>query len=301
MEYNKKKLLLTPFSWLITFFPESTTRCLYFLKRRKKLNLKNPETYSDKVNWLKLNYKDPQLPYCADKLRVREYVEKMNCGELLPQLYWEGDNPEDIPFSNLPDKFVIKVSHGSGFNIICKDKSKLNKDEVKEQLSKWLKDKYLKAYGEWYYTQLRPKILIEEFLSDNGNVPDDYKVYCFNNLKDVVGLIAHHTDRGTSKYTKNLYDKNWEFLEGVTFNIKSDPNKIKEKPELLEEMIDYAKVLSKPFPHVRVDFYIVNNKLYLGELTFTTGAGFSKVEPQSFDKKMGDWINLESLPQKNCK
>ena len=192
MTVSIKNLILTPFNLLYNISPEITLKILFRLKLGYNLNLKDPQTYNEKLQWLKLNYKNPLYTKLSDKYTVREYVAR-KCPDILNTLYWNGFDPKQIPWDSLPDKFVIKVTHGSGFNIICADKSKLNKKQVERKLSKWLKTKYLKCYGEWFYGLERPRIIIEEFLDSGENkTPIDYKILCFDGQPK---FIAVHTNR----------------------------------------------------------------------------------------------------------
>lgn len=281
-----KNIVLAPFNILYKIAPALELKLMFKLKQGYSLNLKNPKTYNEKLQWIKLYDKNEWMPKCCDKYAVREYIEKMGCTELLNTLYWHGTNPDDIPYDDLPDKFVIKVTHGSTFNIIVTDKSKLNKDETKKKLQKWLKAKFIPCYGEWFYGKIPPQIIIEQFLEDgHGNDLYDYKVFCFNGKAKLVDV---HCGRfGTHK--RNIYDMNWN-LQKVNF--KYDNFDGVEKPEVFDELVEKAELLSSTFHHARVDFFIVNKKIYFGEITFTNGAGFDRITPYEFDEKMGNWLKL---------
>ena len=151
MNTDLKNIMLTPFNILYKINSEFELKIMFYLKQGYKLNLKNPKTYSEKLQWIKLNDKNELMPICADKYLVRQYVKDCGCGKILNDLLWQGFDANDIPFDNLPDKFVIKTTHGSTHNIICKDKNKLNRKNTIKQLNKWLKQKYLLCYGEWFY------------------------------------------------------------------------------------------------------------------------------------------------------
>ena len=282
-----KNVLLFPFNILYKISPEADLKILFRIKQGYKLNIKKPKTYNEKLQWIKLHDKNPLMPKCVDKYKVREYVESKGCKEILNELIWEGFNPDDIPYSELPNKFVIKVTHGSTFNIICTDKSKLNINETNAKLKKWLKAKFIPCYGEWFYGKEKPRIIIEKYLDDghNGDLYD-YKVFCFNGKAKLVDV---HCGR-FGEHKRNIYDLNWEFLKDVYF--KYNHFEGIEKPKELDSLIRYAEILSKDFYHARVDFYIVNGKIIFGELTFTNGAGFDTIKPYDFDLKMGEWLNL---------
>mgnify|MGYP004565796311 CR=1 FL=1 len=281
-----KNIVLAPFNILYKIAPALELKLMFKLKQGYSLNLKNPKTYNEKLQWIKLYDKNEWMPKCCDKYAVREYIEKMGCSELLNTLYWHGTNPDNIPYDDLPNKFVIKVTHGSTFNIIVTDKSKLNRERTKKKLQKWLKAKFIPCYGEWFYGKISPQIIVEQYLEDgHGNDLYDYKVFCFNGKAKLVDV---HCGRfGTHK--RNIYDLNWN-LQKVNF--KYDNFDGVEKPEVFDELIEKAELLSSTFHHARVDFFIVNKKIYFGELTFTNGAGFDRITPYEFDEKMGNWLKL---------
>ncbi|MDD3747415.1 MAG: ATP-grasp fold amidoligase family protein [Anaerostipes sp.] len=282
-----KNIILTPFNLLYKISPAFELKLMFKLKQGYSLDLKNPITFNQKLQWIKLYDKNKWMPKCCDKYAVREFVDKMGCSELLNVLYWQGTNPDDIPYDTLPDKFVIKVTHGSTFNIIVTDKEKLDKNETKKKLNNWLKAKFIPCYGEWFYGKIPPKIIIEQYLQD-GNSDDliDYKIFCFNGK---AKLIDVHSGRfGT--HERNIYDTKWNFMEDVYFKYKHFEGI--EKPKVLDDLIRYAEILSKEFNHARVDFFVVDNKIYFGEITFTNGAGFDCIKPYEFDVKMGSWLNL---------
>ncbi len=241
MNNQLKNVILTPFNILYRIDPVVCTRLLFRLKLREKLDLKNPVTFNQKLQWIKLYDKDPVKGECADKYTVRQYVMDCGCGELLNDLLWGGYNPEEIPFDDLPDKFVTKAKHGQGMNIICKDKNKLNIEDTLKTLLGWLKEKYLPCYGEWFYEQVRPRIIVEKFLGDAQDVePIDYKIFCFNGEPKLIDV---HTGR-FSNHKQNFYDLDWNVIKGVGIKYKTDENEIVEKPDELSEMLDYARKLS---------------------------------------------------------
>jgi len=289
-----KRIALMPFNLLYNISPKITLKLLFFLKQGYRLNLKKPETYNEKINWLKLYYRNDLMPICADKYTVRQYVKDKGFKYILNELYWEGFNPENIPFDKLPNEFVIKVTNGSGKNIICKDKSELDQEKTIKLIKKWLSEKYLPAYGEWFYDVIKPRIIIEKLLIDkDGNIPKDYKLFCFNNIngKYDVAFTGVDLDRFGNR-RRNVYDKEWNFLKDVNLIVSNNPAVQIDKPKLYDEMKVIAKKLSKPFPHARIDLYIVDNQIYFGEITFTGAAGFGKINPIEFQKQMGDWIKL---------
>ena len=289
MDTRIKNLILSPLNLLYRYSPELALKVVFKLKNGYKLNLRNPVTYNAKLQWIKLYDKDPNMPICADKFAVRQYVKNRGCEEILNDLIWEGFDPLDIPFESLPNQFVIKVTHGSGFNIICTDKKKLSIPKTLRKLNNWLKAEFIPAYGEWFYGQIKPRIIIERFLSDeDGAVPSDYKVMCFHGQPK---FIVVDTDRFIN-HKRNIYDVHWNLLEGYKMGF---PNDIQlEKPKQLKLLLEYSRKLSSEFKHARIDLFVVDDRVYFGEITFTNGAGFDKITPHSFDVEMGDLIRLPS-------
>ena len=288
MDTIKKRIILTPLNILYKFNPKLELKAIYRLKHGYKLNLKNPKTYSEKLQWIKLYDRNPLMPKCVDKYTVRKYIESKGCKKILNDLLWQGFNPDDIPYESLPKKFVIKVTHGSTFNIICTDKSKLDIEDTNKKLKKWLKEKFIPCYGEWFYGIEKPRIIVEKFLEDNKIKNDlyDYKVFCFNGEPKYIHV---HCGRYT-EHKRNIYDIDWNLRKDASIKYKPIGNV--EKPKELNELLRYARILSEDFNHVRVDFFIVNGKIYFGELTFTCGAGLDKIKPYEFDLEMGNYLKL---------
>lgn len=283
-----KRVILTPMNLLYRINPKGTLKILYRIKTGRKLNLDNPKCFNEKIQWIKLYYRNDLLPVCSDKYEVRQYIKECGCENILDRLLWNGLNPYEIPFEDLPDKFVIKVTHGQGYNMICRDKSKLNIPKTIRKLKRWLKEKYIPCYGEWFYGIIKPRIIIEEFLEDGEKeTPIDYKVYCFHGEPKLINV---HVDRFTN-HRSNLYDLDWNIIKQVNTKYVASNLSI-EKPSTLNQMLEYARKLSADFIHVRVDFYIIHSKIYFGELTFTDSAGFDKFTPIEFEELMGSWIHL---------
>ena len=281
-----KNVILTPFNVLYKVDPALTLEILFRLKQGYPLDLKDPKTYNEKLQWVKLNDRAPLMAACCDKYHVREYVKARGLEHILNGLLWEGFDPAEIPYDTLPDKFVIKVTHGSTFNIICEDASKLDRDEVTKKCRKWLRAKFIPCYGEWFYGKRRPRVIVEDYIeSTDGEALKDYKVFCFNG-KPL--LIRVDTDR-FSAHRDTVYDCDWHLIEGA--HMGHGCGKAIEKPECLDELLEYAHILSEPFRHARVDFYITD-RITFGEITFTNGAGFDKFSSYEFDRMMGDHFEL---------
>lgn len=290
MDTIKKRILLFPFNILYNFNPVLSLKILFRLKQGYKLNLKNPETFNEKIQWIKLYDKNPLMPKCVDKYTVRDYVERKGCGEILNDLLWEGFNPEDIPFDRLPRKFVIKVTHGSTFNIICNNKNDLDVEKTIKTLKKWLNEKFLPCYGEWFYGIEKPRIIVEKYI-DSANGLKDYKVFCFNGKAKFIGV---YSNRFNGKTCQELYDLDWNLINGFTGDFNK-PSNYTTKPKNFLQMICFAEKLAKDFKHVRVDFFNENDKLIFGELTFTSGAGFDRFSDKKLDFNMGKFIEINEV------
>ena len=278
MDTIKKRIILTPFNILYKISPSLELKLLFRIKQGYRLNLKNPKTFNEKIQWIKLYDKNPLMPKCVDKYTVRDYLKSKGCGEILNELLWEGFNPEDIPFDSLPDKFVIKVTHGSTFNIICTDKSKLNKEEAVKKCNKWLKEKFIPCYGEWFYGIEKPRIIVEKFIESKNGLKD-YKVFCFGGEPKYIGV---YSERETGKTKQELYDTNWKEIDEKTGLFENQNNKT-PKPKVLKKLLKYATILSNDFVFARLDFFIEDDKIYFGEITFTSGAGFDRFSSKKFE------------------
>lgn len=261
----------------------------YRIKLKRKLNLKDPKRYTEKIQWYKLYYRNPVMMECVDKYGVRKYIEKKGLGNILNQLYQVVDRPEEINFDQLPDKFVIKTTNGSGTNILVKDKKTLNIAETKKKLNDFLNMAEASAGREWAYGGSSKKIIVEELLEDNSNKDkgiSDYKFLCFNG-KPVY--VVYDKDR-FSDHKRNFYDVNWNYVK-VDSDCPCFEDSVK-KPENYEKMVEIASVLSRDFPAVRVDLYNIEGKIYFGELTFYPWSGYVQYTPDSFDFELGKYFVL---------
>lgn len=258
--------------------PELNTRVVYFMKFGKPINLKNPKTLDEKIQWLKFNtyYNNPLVTQCADKYAVREYVEKAGCGEILNELYGVYDCVEEIPWDTLPNQFVIKWNFGCGQNLIVQDKSKLDIQKAIKKLNVWygIRDTFYLTYSEMQYKGIPPKLICEKLIeTESGDLPVDYKFYCFNGVPDCV-LVCNkrgQLERGAEYY---FFDKDWKLKRYNKRGKEAPEDFILPKPDGIEQLFEYAAVLSKPFPFVRADFYLEKGKATFGELTFTPCGGF---------------------------
>jgi hypothetical protein len=260
-----------------------------FKKRlSREVNLQNPVNYNDKIQWLKLNWRDNLATKCADKYEVREIIEEKVGSELLNELYGVYESVDEIDIDLLPKSFVLKGTHGSGFNIICKDKDSLNWKIELDKMSDWLKTNYYSLGREWVYDGIKPRIICEKYIEEpeTGELKD-YKIFCFDGKPKFIQVDFNRF----IDHKRNIYDISWNFLD-VEIEYPNDSNHIIKRPQTLETMLKISKVLSEGFPHVRIDFYEVNKKVIFGEMTFFHGNGFEKFKPKEFEVTMGEMIKL---------
>lgn len=259
---------------------------MYQKRTNKKLNLDNPKTFNDKLNWLKLYWYDPIAYKCVDKYRVREVVKERGYENLLNTLYAVYDNPKDINWDELPNEFILKANNGCGNHIICKDKDKLDKKKAFKTLRKNLYRNYAVLSAEWPYEKVKPKIICEKLLEENGKAPTDYKIFCCNG-KPLFLYVA--TDR--EKKTKfDFFDINFKMIP-VKQQYDNSEFQIK-KPKNYDEMLEIASKLSQGLPFVRVDFYNINGKIIFGEYTFFHMGGRHEFVPDKYNYIFGNMIEL---------
>ena len=254
-------------------------------------NLDNPRTLNEKIQWLKLNYRNPLLTKCADKVRVRDYIRDTIGEKYLVPIVGVYDSPDEIPFQNLPDKFVMKVNWGSGQNIICKNKNSLDVADVKRKLDRWMQpiSNHYYNFFEWCYKDIPPKILVEEYMEDlDGDLPD-FKFFCYNGRVENM-FIAKGRNLGDHTLSFTFFDRDFNRLP-LKQHYPTFDGKI-EKPDNWDEMITLAEKLAKPFLFARIDFYIVGNSIKFGEITFNHFSGAVPFNPPEWDKKFGALINL---------
>lgn len=287
---NLRLKLIRCLNWI----PDKTMlKFQYRVKLGRKLNLRNPKRWTEKAQWYKLYYHDPLMTKCADKYTVREYVQQKGLGAILNELYGVYDSPLEIDFDSLPEKFVIKVTSGCGTNIIVKNKKEFNKEDAIQKLAQWQKNGKQKSVGrEWPYYNIKPRIIIEKYLEETETGLIDYKFFCFNGKANHLLVIS---DRFTEEKL-DLYDTEWNRMNVIQSDCPNQTPYNLPKPENFKEMVKMAEVLSKDFPHTRVDFYNINGKIYFGELTFFSGSGYYIFTPDEFDFIMGEKF---VLPEKN--
>lgn len=264
-----------------------------FLKKRYKkafnreLNIDNPITFNEKLQWMKLFYHDQKMSICADKYLVREYIKEKGLSEILNNVYRVYENVDDIEINKLPNKFVLKASHGSGWNIFCDNKQHFIWHQWKKVMNFWMHDN-LYIYGrEWVYKNMIPRIICEEYLEQNEDILLDYKFFCFQGKVTFIQVTINEKDN----HMINLYDPNWNLMKEKYAFINSP--RIIKKPACLIEMISIAELLSNPFPFARIDLYEIKEKVKFGEITFFPSSGFKHFEPASYDRYLGSLINCK--------
>ena len=257
------------------------------IKLDYKLNLDNPRSFNEKINWLKLNHKDENLTRLVDKYAVKEYVASIIGVEHVIPTLAVYDKAEDIDFDKLPQQFVLKCTHDSGGIVVCKDKNKLDKTKAVKILHKALKRNFIALTREYPYKNVTPRIIAEQYMEDEYGELRDYKVFCSDG-KPWMMFIASNRQTGLANF--DFYDMEFNKLPIVNGHPNA-PFKI-DKPKSFDKMIELASKLSKGFIHVRVDFYDINGHLYFGELTFFHNSGLESIQPVEWDYKMGEYIHL---------
>ncbi|WP_299113614.1 ATP-grasp fold amidoligase family protein [uncultured Winogradskyella sp.] len=255
------------------------------------IDLDNPLTLNEKINWLKLYERKELHTKVADKYKVRDYIERTIGGEYLIPLLYNTKDPKDIRKKNLPDvEFIIKTNHNSSGGIIVRDKSKVKWKKIRKKLKRLMKENHYYSTREWQYKNIEPRIVVEKLLTySDGSIPEDFKLHCFNGkLAFVMVDIGRHNE----KRYRNIYDKEWNLLP-CNWG-RPNGNDI-EKPSNLKEMIELAEKIAKDFIYVRVDFYSVYGKTYFGELTFHHASGLQKFFQKEWDYKFGKLLNISGI------
>ena len=292
-------------SFLSYLSPRLNTEVLFWVKFKKRLNLKNPKTFNEKLLWLKLKTfnNNPLIKVCADKYRVRDYVLQKGCGNLLCNLIAVFDDPDEIEWDKLPTSFAMKLNVGCGCNLIVRDKTKLNIDNALSKVKKWYKRDFWSGYSELQYRNVERHLLVEEYIGNplSSVPPIDYKFYCFNGIcKCILICLDRGIDTGRAHHSVKYFfmDPSWKILP-YTPEALQFPDIHIERPECLNEAIEKAEYLAKDFTFVRVDFFIESGRLYFGELTFTPAGAMdtelSMIPPKedkSVDVLFGEMLSL---------
>ena len=261
----------------------------YKLEMNQKLNLKEPKTFNEKLQWLKLYDRNPEYTKMVDKYEAKKYVADIIGQEYIIPTLGVWDKFEDIEFDKLPKQFVLKPTHTSGNVFICKDKEKINYKQLRRMINKWLKRNYYLIHREWPYKNVKPRIIAEKYMgTDEQEELIDYKFFCFNGEPQYMYISEGLSNHSTAKMS--FVDMKYKFAFNRTDYKPFE--KLPSKPINFEKVKELAKVLSKGVPFVRVDFYEINTKIYFGELTFYPGSGYISFEPEEWNKKLGDMLEL---------
>lgn len=256
--------------------------------QHRNLNLSNPRTFNEKLQWLKLYDRRPEYTEMSDKYLVRDYVKKKIGEKYLVPLLGVWEHVDEIDYDALPEQFVLKCNHDSGSVCVCKDKETFDFKSAKKKLKKALHTQYYWKSREWNYRNIKRKIVAESYLeNDESGDLADYKYFCFDGEPQFIQVdISRFTN-----HVRNFYDCNWKFID-VEYGCKNDELKVLPKPKEHEEMIKLAKILSVGYPHVRVDFYVCKKQVFFGELTFHHGGGVMPIYPFQYDEQWGKLLNL---------
>lgn len=283
---------------LIKYYPKGYASCFYHDAYHRWLNWEHPRDINEKIAWLRFNSDTSQWVKLADKFRVREYIHEKGLDAILPKLYGRWERAEDINWDSLPSQFVLKTNNGSGDILVCKDKDKIDKQDIVSRYAKLLEAKYSSIHGERHYDLMKPCIIAEELLDVSTQPLEssslvDYKIWCFDGQPKYI-WVCHN--RRPHCVQVGVYDLDWNFHPECSVStdhyILSD--KVMPRPASLQRMIEVAAILSKGFPQVRCDLYEVNGKVYFGELTFTSSAGLNVFYTQEFLNELGDYCKLPS-------
>lgn len=295
-KFIRKQLLriVSRCSFMFNNNEELHLKILFYLHMGRKLDLKNPKTLNEKMQWLKLYDRRPEYKCMVNKITAKDYAVKMLGSEYVVPLLGVWDKPEDIDFDSLPDKFVLKTNHSGGNTgvIVCKDKSKLNKQDAINKLNKSLRSDISVSLREWVYEGMKKQVFAEALLESSTGDIDDYKFYCFDGYADAV-LVCIDRQIGEPKFY--FFDENWQLKRYNKRGKEAPVDFTLPRPENLDDMFRIARLLSKGIPHLRVDLYNVDGKIYFGETTFFTASGFDANRLPEADLYFG---NLTKLPEK---
>jgi hypothetical protein len=264
-------------------------RLLYLKTHRRFLRLGRPRVFDEKLQWYKLYYRDPLMTTLSDKYEVRKYLQARGFGHLLNDLYGVYDRVEEIDLAALPSSFVLKATHGSNMNIICRDKRDLDWDGARAVMRNWLRTNYFHAGRQWAYKDIRPRLICEKYLeNEEFHQLIDYKFYCYGGKPEVLFVCTGRYDPRGVAY--NAYDMQWKRID--TFKGKPASDLVIEKPETFNAMVDVAGELCGSFPFIRVDLYSIKGTLVFGEFTFYPDNGTVPFTPDEFNYFFGDLFVL---------
>ncbi len=271
-------------------FPVAVDKWQFKRLTGQPLHLDPPRSFSEKIQWLKLyDYgNNPLVIRCADKYRVREYLQENGCGSILNELYGVYESAEEIPWDSLPEQFVIKLNTAAGYNLICRDKSALNVEQSTKEIKKWFKSPRGESTVELHYMKIKPLLVCERYIPTLDTVfPIDYKIFCFHG-KALFTMLFLERDKELKRIA---VDKDYQVIHGL-LDSQYEGEHLPEKPPRFAEMIEYAEKLSRPFPFVRMDFYSDSGNVLFGEMTFTPTGGFNNYFPADVNLRLGKEIHL---------
>lgn len=281
---------------LLSFIPDKwMLKFQYRMKTGRRLNLKNPQRFSEKLQWYKLYYRNPLMAQCVDKFEVRKYIESIDLKFILNECYGVFDNPEDVDFEKLPNSFVLKDTLGGGGNsvIICKDKSKENFDKIRNVIRKWTSVYVEKSAGrEWVYERRKHRIIIEKYIASEESKGGliDYKIHCFNGKAKIVQVLADRVfGVGAGCGTFDIDFNKLDVCELEEFPLKREI----KKPNNYKDLISVAEKIATGFPYIRVDLYNQDEKILFGEMTFFDASGYQLYNPDVFDYRMGSFFDIK--------
>lgn len=297
----KKILIILSNKYFFNFLPDKQyVQLKYKLIMGKKIDLQNPQTFNEKLQWLKLYDRNHQYTQMVDKYEAKKYVASIIGEEYIIPTIGIYNSFDEIDFKKLPNKFVIKCTHDSGGLILCKNKEKLDIAKAKKKIDKCMKNNYYYKHREWPYKNVKPRIIIEKYMCTKKQKElIDYKFFCFNGNPKIILVCSERFS--SNNMCETWFDDKWNFLDIIESSHRVD--KTIKKPINFSKMMEFSKKLSKDIPFVRVDFYEINGKMYFGELTFFPASGFEKFEPEEWDYKLGEMLKLpdKKISDKNEK
>jgi len=289
--------LIYPHQLILEYFidPVKEQKRKFRKRLHRELVLDNPVLFNDKIQWLKFNWYSDLACKCADKYAVREYVSDKIGAKYLNQLIGVFENANQIDINVLPNSFVIKASHGGGFNIFCTNKDLHNWKLEKIKLNQWLKTKFYLFGREWVYECNKPVLIVEKFLVQNESLAiNDYKFFCFHGIPRFFYISYKIYDSlGRVAKTRKYFTMTWEEILANSSGELSFVKQTSEKPRFIKEMEDLCLILAEPFPHVRVDFFYENNQIYFGELTFFNSKGMELFASEAFELWVSSFLDLK--------
>lgn len=297
MQNRSKKI-----KYSLRFIPDKLyLQIYYFVKFKKFCNFKNPQTFNEKLQWIKLYDRRPEYTKMVDKFRAKMYVAKIIGKKYIIPTLGVWDKFEDIDFHSLPEQFVLKCTHDSNGTVVCRDKKTFNKKAAREQINQSLQFNYYYVGREWPYKNVKPRIIAEAFMSDDPTVNEknrescsndgltDYKFYCFDGEPKFLYISSGLEDHTTARISFLTLD--WKFAPYQRTDYKPYET-LPKRPEMFDEMIEISKKLSSGHRFLRVDLYQINGQVYFSELTFTPSSGLMRFKNPNHDREIGDMMKL---------